>query len=76
MFFSREKKQLRSWGEVTEINSNLSLIDSPYGLITVQTEGDLRTVTIVDRDRKNKIVSFTDTLISLSNDHFTLPKGP
>ena len=61
---------MRSWGEVTEVNPNLSLINSNGSLITVQTEGNKRTVSILVNNNKDKFISFTDTIINESDDQF------
>ena len=61
---------LTMWGKVNSIGDNLCLISKNKQIITVMMMEGSRSVTVLTNNGKDKLLSFIDTILSLSDDHF------
>lgn len=55
---------------VNKVNDSLTLINRGNDLITIQTQDNIRTVSILVGNDKVNIIQFKDTIISLNEDNF------
>jgi hypothetical protein len=69
--------ELSKWGNVSVVNPKLTLVKNKAQIITVLTEDNIRTISILRIEDNKTVISFTDTITSLEDDQFirTLDNG-